>query len=80
MSLKNISLAGTVSVGQKGQIVIPVELREKMNVQPGDKLITLYFEDKNAIGLITEAAAQEMVNKMSEHVSALDTVIRWTKG
>ncbi len=80
MGSKHISLAGTVTVGQKGQIVIPVELREKMNVQPGDKLITLYVEDKNAIGLITESAAQDMINRMGEHVSALETVIRWTKG
>ncbi len=80
MSLKNISLAGTVTVGQKGQIVIPVELREKMKVQPGDKLIALYVEDKNAVGLITEESAQAMINKMGEHVSALETVLRWTKG
>lgn len=72
--MKHISLAGTVTVGQKGQIVIPVELREKMNISTGDKLVALYVEDKHAIGFITEAAAQRMVNKMGEEISALKTI------
>ena len=33
--------AGTVTVGTKGQIVIPKEARELMGIQPGDTLILL---------------------------------------
>jgi AbrB family looped-hinge helix DNA binding protein len=80
MSLKHVSLAGTVTVGQKGQIVIPVELREKMNIKTGDKLIALYIDDKKAMGFITEDAAKEMVDKMGEQMSALETVLKWVKG
>ena len=80
MSLKNISLAGTVTVGQKGQIVIPVELRDKMDIKPGDRLVALYVEDKRALGLITENSAQEMIAKMGEHMSTLETLLKWMKG
>lgn len=32
---------GTVKVGEKGQIVIPVEAREKFNIKPGDSILIL---------------------------------------
>ena len=43
---KHIQLMGTVTVGPKGQVVIPVEVREGMGITPGDKLIALYFDEK----------------------------------
>lgn len=33
--------AGTVTVGAKGQIVIPKEVRDMFGIQPGDALILL---------------------------------------
>ena len=41
--------AGTVRVGEKGQIVIPKEARELFNIRPGDTLLLLGEED---VGLI----------------------------
>lgn len=64
---KNIRLAGTVTVGPKGQVVIPAEVRESMEINPGDKLIALYIDDKKSIAFITERQAQEYVIKMGEN-------------
>ena len=44
---KHIQLLGPVTVGPKGQVVIPVEVREGMGITPGDKLIALYFDEKS---------------------------------
>lgn len=44
---KAIHLVGTVTVGPKGQVVIPSEVRESMEINPGDKLVALYLEEKN---------------------------------
>ncbi|MEO8691238.1 MAG: AbrB/MazE/SpoVT family DNA-binding domain-containing protein [Candidatus Saccharimonas sp.] len=63
---KNIKLAGTVTVGPKGQVVIPSEVRESMNIESGDKLLALYMADKKSVVFITEGQAQEFVNKMGE--------------
>lgn len=38
--------AWTVTVGEKGQIVIPKQARELFNIQPGDSLIVLGDEQK----------------------------------
>lgn len=63
---KSIQLAGTVTVGPKGQVVIPAEVREGMNIAPGDKLIALYFDEKKSVAFITEEQAESYVQKMGE--------------
>jgi AbrB family looped-hinge helix DNA binding protein len=32
-------LYGTVTVGERGQIVLPIEARKHFNIKPGDKLL-----------------------------------------
>lgn len=62
----NVKLAGTVTVGPKGQVVVPAEVRELMKIKPGDKLIALYLCDKKSVVLVTEEQAQVYVTKMGE--------------
>jgi AbrB family looped-hinge helix DNA binding protein len=38
--------AWTVTVGEKGQIVIPKQARELFGIQPGDNLVMLADKDK----------------------------------
>ncbi|MGQ9723558.1 MAG: AbrB/MazE/SpoVT family DNA-binding domain-containing protein [Candidatus Jordarchaeum sp.] len=38
---KDKFIFGTVKVGERGQIVIPKEAREKFNINPGDTLIVM---------------------------------------
>ena len=64
---KHIQLAGTVTVGPKGQVVIPSEVRDNMGIKPGDKLVALYFDEKKSVAFITEKQAQEYVVQMGEH-------------
>jgi AbrB family looped-hinge helix DNA binding protein len=37
---------GSVKVGERGQIVIPIEARKVFNINPGDKLLVLGDEKK----------------------------------
>ena len=66
----HIQLAGTVTVGPKGQVVIPSEVREAMGINPGDKLIALYLEDKQSVSFITERQAERYVTEMGERFTA----------
>ncbi len=37
---------GMVKVGERGQVVIPKEAREKFDIKPGDSLLVLGDEEK----------------------------------
>lgn len=68
---QHMELAGLATVGPKGQIVIPAEVREKMALTPGDKLAVLYIPHKQSIGLIKEGGLQELIEKMGSHLGPL---------
>jgi len=40
---KNRSFYGTTTLGEKGQVVVPVEARQKMKLERGDKLLVFGF-------------------------------------
>ena len=63
---KTIQLVGTVTVGPKGQVVVPSEVRDQMGIVPGDKLVVLYLADKKSVAFITAEQAQVFVTKMGE--------------
>lgn len=65
----HFQLAGTGSLGPKGQVVIPADVRESMGIGPGDKLVALYIPHKKAVAFITEAQAQKHINEMGERLS-----------
>ena len=67
---ENIQLAGTVTVGSKGQVVIPVEVRDSMKIKPGDKLVVLYLEEKKSVAFITERHARAHIVKMGEEFTS----------
>ena len=45
-------LFGTATVGSKGQIVIPVDARKKLNIETGDQLLILGNEATRVIAII----------------------------
>ena len=73
---KHIELVGTVTVGPKGQVVIPVEAREKMQIEPGAKMIALYLEDHKTIAFVPENEIQTMIEKMGSHITSLTELLQ----
>jgi len=43
---------GSSTVGERGQIVLPIELRKKFSISAGDKLLVLGGEQMGAWGII----------------------------
>lgn len=52
---------GSVTVGERGQIVIPKKAREVFEIEPGDQLILLGDEEKG-IGIVPKRSVMEFVS------------------
>lgn len=50
-TLCDIKMYGSVTVGTKGQVVIPKEIRDNLSINPGDVLMVLTKHGR-AIGMI----------------------------
>ncbi len=57
--------AWTVTVGEKGQIVIPKQAREVFSINPGDTLILL-GDEKRGIAIPPKNAFSELTKKFFE--------------
>ena len=58
---------GMVTVGDKGQIVIPAKARKLFQIKPGDNLIVLGDENQG-LAIISEQGFLEMTRKMQEKI------------
>ena len=52
-----------VTVGERGQIVIPKEARDQFNIKPGDKLIVI-GDVKKGIGIVKADVMKELALKI----------------
>jgi AbrB family looped-hinge helix DNA binding protein len=48
---------GSVTVGERGQVVIPIEARERCAIQPGDKLLAFIYPAVEGVLLVKVEAA-----------------------
>jgi len=63
--MKGKHIYGIVTVGERGQIVIPKEAREHFNIKPGDKLLVVGDINKG-IGIIKADVLKELALKILE--------------
>ncbi len=61
-------LYGTATIGSKGQVVIPVEAREELNLQTGDRLYVIGSTHGGGVVFLKEEMLEKMVEQMSAHI------------
>lgn len=59
------SWLGTVTVGERGQIVIPAEARKKLDISAGDTLIASYHPNGEGLMLFKVGAMRDFLNHLS---------------
>lgn len=57
---------GSTVIGEKGQVVVPAEIREKFGIKPGDKFLVMAGKKMGAWGIILVKAnmMSKIVKKM----------------
>lgn len=68
---------GAVTVGERGQVVIPQQARETLGIKPGDKMLVLGggFGGHGLI-MIRADAIGGLLAKLTEHINSLEKLFR----
>ena len=56
-------LYGTVTVGERGQIVLPIQARRHFNIKPGDKLLVA-GDLKKGLAIMKASILKEVATKV----------------
>jgi len=59
---------GTVTVGERGQIVIPAEARRDFNIETGEKLLVIGGHDKGHLVICKADSMMEFLESMLEGI------------
>lgn len=71
---------GVATVGPKGQIVIPIEARQRLGVKPGDKIVVVGPAQKpQFVGLCSEEAFNNILQKIDTNLSDIKTALNTQK-
>lgn len=67
---------GAVRVGERGQLVIPAELRKSLNIKSGDQLMVFAKPNKKVINLMPEKDFSQFLEKASKLIAKLESKCR----
>ncbi len=59
-------LEALISVDERGQMVLPKELRERGNIKPGDKLALISWEKEGEVCCLTLIRADNLADQVKE--------------
>ena len=71
---------GSATVGERGQIVIPAEARQKLDIRPGDKLLIFSgLHGKPALSVMKAEQVSEYVSRAMAKLSRIEEMAREEK-
>ncbi|MDO8590489.1 MAG: AbrB/MazE/SpoVT family DNA-binding domain-containing protein [bacterium] len=74
MAINNKHCIGITTLGEKGQVVIPAEIRKSLNLKSGEKLI-VFSKDDGIIGL----SKISNFEKFTSHLAKIQNLIKKQK-
>jgi AbrB family looped-hinge helix DNA binding protein len=66
---------GAVTVGERGQLVIPAELRRALKIKSGDQLMVFANPDKRVINLMPSKDFSRFLERAAKLISKLETKV-----
>ena len=72
-------LYGTATVGTKGQVVIPADARESLNIQPGDRLYVVGSEKAQWVGFLKEDQLRALVESLTDNIEQYRSILTDTE-
>jgi len=72
---RNDHFYGTVTVGERGQIVIPADARRDLEIETGEKLIVLGMPNKNHLMICKLDSIREFLEMMTDQLRRAEEAI-----
>jgi len=72
-------LFGTATVGTKGQVVIPADAREALNIQPGDRMYVVGSEKAQWVGFLKEDQLRALVESLTDNIEQYRSILTDTE-
>jgi AbrB family looped-hinge helix DNA binding protein len=66
---------GTATVGERGQLVIPSDLRKDLDIKAGDRLMIFAKIDRKMISIMREKDFSDFLQKASKIISKLENKV-----
>lgn len=66
---------GAVTVGERGQLVVPAELRKEFHIKSGDRIMIFAKPGKRVIHLMREEDFGKFLHKASQIISKLESKV-----
>ncbi len=70
---------GSTTIGERGQVVLPIELRKKLQLQSGDKLIALGTMGDKAIILLKPEFLTQILVKIEQGQNEIKKILQDNK-
>jgi len=68
-------LFGAVTVGERGQFVIPAQLRKAINIKSGDQLMIFAKPDRKVINIMPSKDFSHLLERASKVIAKLETKV-----
>jgi len=75
-SFQNLTSFGSATLGQRGQIVIPVEIRKKLKIKKGEKFIVFFAHTSKAIVFIPAHHFGKIISEFDKKISKFKKLIK----
>jgi AbrB family looped-hinge helix DNA binding protein len=69
-------LYGTATVGTKGQVVIPADARDALDIKAGDRLYVVGSQEKKWVGLIKEEQLRDMLDHLTTNIEQYKDILK----
>ena len=66
---------GPVTIGERGQFVIPAKLRKALNIKPGDQLMVFAKPDRKIISLMPSKNFSQFLERASRFIAKFERKI-----
>ena len=69
-------LYGTATVGTKGQVVIPADARDALDIKTGDRLYVVGSSKKKWVGFIKEDQLRDMLDQITANIEQYKDILK----